>query len=526
MCSARRIPLPDVSFSDPTAPKRERELRALAEALLDCAAAADEVRYADLCIEEVTKVEYNRLPSGEEIVKPFSAKGALQLRLVGHEGRKLELSVGLLPFDALEERLRYAIAALALQEPNPDFGLAPVPNKARVRYGDPAPFDLRSGDLLPLVEALAREIDGLLAAAAETEAKDHGYELSSELWAYFQTEEKIIADTEGLYKTQVLPSTFLSLTTRVRDPATGRTTEQRERIGEIRALDFFFEPGSERLRGEHREQLGRSVRKAIALHRGRKLEQDEIDRITHFVLDSTAMVFVHEAQGHNFEADIVKEGGSGLVKPSGEPARDPLGTEVVDLYDGQIRNPDGTFDPDRGFGTHYIDDEGVEVQPVCLVRGGRIVGMLHSRETAHHFGQAPNGRGFSELGDPRIPRMTNTYLYPAEGAPWYDTVEELIAEIPFGVYLEGSKGGAVSKDGMATSIQYGRLIVDGAFTDDVLLPANLTVRTVDALEGVEAFAGPLKCDDPGFCGKGQTKTVTDGGPVTRIRRTPAITIGW
>lgn len=486
------------------------------------------VVYADLLIEEITKVEYNRLHSGEEILKPYTSKNALQLRLVGEEGRKLEVSLGLLPFEELVQSLDYALRALCLQEPNPQFGLAPVPNPARVRYGEPVAFDLRSGDVGPYITALGREIDRIAQQTLESAPEELRGELEvqCEIWCYYQVEEKLIADIDGLLKIQLLPSTFLSVTTKVRNTRTGHATEQRARIGDIKPLDYLFEPGGEALRGEHRETLGGSMRKALSLQGGRKLTSEELDRVTHFVLDSTAMVFVHEAQGHNFEADIIKDGGSGLVKSDGEPARDPLCPPVVDLYDGFVRQTDGTFDTTSGFGTHFIDDEGVECLPVQLVRNGRIVGMLHSRETAHHFSQAPNGRGFSELGDPRIPRMTNTYLYPADGAPWHDDIETLIEGIEFGVFLEGSKGGAVSKDGMSTNIQYCRLIENGKFTSDVLLPANLTVRTVTALEGVEAFAGPLKCDDPGFCGKGQTKTVTDGGPTTRIRRTDAITIGW
>jgi len=486
------------------------------------------LRYADLLIEEITKAEYNRLVTGEEIVKPYTSKGALQLRLVGEKGRKLELSVGLLPFEAIEEQLAYALGALALQEENPAFGLAEVPNRERQRYGQPVAQDLRQVELTGLFGILRDELLALTeqAKASASEPLLEQLQIDTELWCYTQIEEKLVADSEGLFKTQILPSTFVSMTAKARNKATGRVTEQRTRIGDIESLGMLFSPEGDALRGEHRERLGLALKKAVALQGARKLSSEELEKISHFVLDSTAMVFVHEAQGHNFEADIIKEGGSGLVQADGSPARDPLGTPVVDLYDGQVRQSDGSFAMESGFGTHFIDDEGVELVPVRLVEKGRISGMLHSRETAHHFKQAPNGRGFSELGDPRIPRMTNTYLYPAEGAPWHDQLSELFKGIPFGVYLEGSLGGAVSKDGMSTSIQYARVIENGELTNDVLLPANLSVRTVTALEGVEAFGGPLKCDDPGFCGKGQTKTVTDGGPATRIRRTDAITIGW
>ena len=64
-----------------------------------------------------------------------------------------------------------------------------------------------------------------------------------------------------------------------------------------------------------------------------------------------------------------------------------------------------------------------------------------------------------------------------------DTLEKLCEGIQFGVYLEGSMGGAVSKEGMSTTIQTGRVIRNGQLTDELLLPANLTVRTLGLPRG-------------------------------------------
>ena len=481
------------------------------------------VKYADLLLEEVTKLEYTRLVTGEEIVKPFTRKGALQLRLVGDEGRHLAVSLGLLPAPELFGALDYAAQTLALLEPDPTYGLAPVPNQGRVRYGVPSPWDLSSDDVLLAFDTLAREVDGLCAGAVAGRA----LLAQTELWCYAQVEEKLVLDTEGLFKTQLLPSTFLQLTALVRDPATGRTTRQRARLGDTRPLGFLFDAGhpARGLRPDFAEKLGGCARQAVAQQRGRRLTGGELARLTHFVLAPTAMVFVHEAEGHNFEADLIQRGVSGLFHKDGSPADDPFASALVDVWDGQILLPGGGFD-EAGFGTHFIDDEGVELQPVRLVSGGRISGKLHNRETAHHFGEAPNGHGFSELGDKRLVRMTNTYLHPAGEVGWCQSVEELIGDVPFGVFLEGSLGGAVSKDGMSTTIQFGRVIRDGRLTDEVLLPANLSVVTRDSLKGVLGFAGPLRCDEVGFCGKGQTKTVSDGGPVTKLRATRAITLGF
>jgi predicted Zn-dependent protease len=486
----------------------------------------DRAAYVDLLIESIAKAEYQRLAGGAEICKPYVARSAMTVRLVDARGRSLDISCGLLPFAQIKDRLEQAVSALALQPERPGFGLAEVPHRERRRYGFENPLDLRSGEVVAAFEALGREVSRL----DDSVSTESALRVETEIWCYAQVEQKLIMDSEGLFKTQTLPSTFLQVLSRAKDPKTGRLTQQRSRIGDIRPLSFLFAEGptSElgELRADFREKLGGNGRTAVQLHRARALGSGELAQLSHVVLAPSAMVFVHEAEGHNFEADTVKDGGSGLFGRDGAPRARPFGSKVVDVYDGPIRQLDGSFAAGEGFGTHFIDDEGVEVEPVRLVAEGEIVAKLHNRETARHFHETPNGRGFSEMGQKRLVRMTNTYLYPAPGAPWVDTLEKLCEGIPLGVYLEGSMGGAVSKDGMSTTIQTGRVIRNGEVTDELLLPANLTVRTLGSLKGVEAFAGPLRCDDPGFCGKGQIKTVTDGGPMTRFRKTEDITLGF
>ncbi len=518
---SRVTPNPELLLSsDPLALSREASHTRLVNEIF--AWLRGRVTYADALVEDVSRAEINRVFGGDEVVKPLSAKGALALRLVGDQGRSLDLSLGLLPFDHLRPTLEAAIKLLAVQQPNPRFGLAPVPNRAQKRYG--APIDRAPAEDVVLRFAQIVEEVRRLDRAAEEAAS--GLQVESEVWAFTQVEEKLVADTEGLFKTQVLPATFVQVVSRATDPETGRIAEHRTRIGDVQGLEMLFAGNG--LRADFREQIGQSARRAVLLHGARALRPDELARLTHYVLGTSAMVFVHEAEGHNFEADTIKEGSSGLFHRDGSPTRVPFGSDQVDVWDGPIMNPDGTFASLAGLGFHFIDDEGVEVAPAHLVRAGEIVGKLHNRETAHHFGEAANGRGFSELGDRRLVRMTNTYLYPSERARWVESLEELVADIPFGVLLEGSRGGAVSKGGMSTTIQFGRLIVDGKLTEERLLPSNLAVDTQRSLEGVEGFAGPLRCDDPGFCGKGapQHKLVTDGGPITRIRAGAGITLGF
>jgi predicted Zn-dependent protease len=150
--------------------------------------------------------------------------------------------------------------------------------------------------------------------------------------------------------------------------------------------------------------------------------------------------------------------------------------------------------------------------------------MMHSRETAHAFGVRPTGNGFSELGDRRIVRMRNTVLVPRPGPWWVSSLAELVKDVPFGVVLHGSMGGAVARDGMSSSTQYGFLVRDGAVTDELVLPGNFSARTADCLRTVEGYAGEVDSHGLGFCGKnGQTRRVSEGGPdYVKLAASPAV----
>ena len=474
--------------------------------------------YADILIENIVKVEAKLLSDGQELVIPYSSKAAMQLRIVMGDGRHIELGLGLVGGDKLRKDIDTALSILEDSEPDKEYGLAPIPNPSKEKYGKEIKLDLRDIDT---GEAMAAIIDDIKEIAFRI-GKKHGAELKPEIWFFSQVEEKIIADIDGIYKTQVLPTTFLQVHVKARKGK--KLTQYRVRHADIEGLDFLLE--GQLLKDDVRVKIEAAMENAVLLFRARKLSNEELGSLTHYVLAPSTMVFVHEAQGHNFESDIIQEGGSGLIRKDGSPVEERIASDIVHIYDAQPMDGNGNFILDRGFGTQFIDDEGVEVKPVQLVRSGRIVGKLHNRETAHFYKEEPNGRGFSELGDSRVVRMTNTYIAPA--GQCYKTKEELISDVKFGVMMEGSLGGAVNKDGMATSLQIGYLIKDGKLTDTVLLPANVTVITKSALLASEGFAWRVVVDDDaGFCGKaGQTKFVTDGGPLIKIRNTDSINLAY
>lgn len=475
--------------------------------------AARKVEYADILYERVVGIELQKLPDGL-IKKPFRAKSRVQLRLLDN-GKKTEVKVGTLELSSLIQAIDTGVNLLKVSPPPPKpVCLAPIPNPGKVHYGVFAPKTFPAARIF---DAITRGIEEL---ARRVERKHPGIEVKPEFWFFSQREEKMIADTDGVFKTQIMPRTFLQLVTRTRGPD-GRMTQTRARLGNPLPYSYIVEPGKQgfrltRLAARHIREW---MEKTVALQEAITLSPDEIKTFTHLVLHYTTLgVFVHEALGHNFEADIVKAGGSGVLDPKGNP-RGIVAAEDVNIIDGPLP---GKFD--EGFGTEFIDDEGVEVQTKLLAEHGVAKGMIHNRETAAYFNAIPNGGAFSELGDRRIPRMSNTFVMPASKRNWVKSLKDLIKDIPRGVILEGTSGGAVSKDGMSSSVLIGYLIENGAITK-MVKPSNFSAKTLYALRYIDGFAGPISIADVGFCGKGQTKYVGDGGPQwTRIKNNEYVSL--
>jgi predicted Zn-dependent protease len=474
--------------------------------------------YADAVYERVFKCEVHQLASGQRMVKPASVKSAVQIRLVGEGGRQVGIKAGDANVETLRTAIDRGVEALAAEPADPGFGLAAIPNPTRERYGIAPTDDPRDVDLTPRLEALARAVDALAAAGSTSDVR-----VVPELWAWEQVEEKWIADTDGVFKTQVMTIGFVQVVFRaLRGEQQART---RVRFGDVGGLAQYVDVEG-RLAPTVAQELADERDVAVRLLDARPMTVEELTAVTHYVLHKSALVFIHEGLGHPIEADIVRSGNSAIVSPAGVALVSPLGSAVVRIIDSAAPDGDGTPVADKGFGTEFIDDEGVEVRAAELVSGGHIVGMMHSRETAHRFGVAPTGNGFSELGDRRIVRMRNTVLCPERGEHWVDSLDELLRGVALGVVLHGSLGGAVSKEGMSSSTQYGYLVRDGSLTGEMILPGNFTALTAGCLKTVEGYAGPIDCHGVGFCGKGtQLRRVTEGGPTfVRLGASPWVNL--
>ncbi|MCH1540034.1 MAG: TldD/PmbA family protein [Candidatus Poseidonia sp.] len=214
-------------------------------------------------------------------------------------------------------------------------------------------------------------------------------------------------------------------------------------------------------------------------------------------------VYIHEALGHPCEADLVAAGDSCLDGKLGQK----IGNELVTVVD----------DPTMmgGYGAYPIDDEGVDTRAKVLIKNGVLTEYLNHRETAHHFDLDPNGgaRAQDGLHHPLV-RMSNTMI---EGGTHAD-LDALLADIEYGVYACGSRGGQVDtgRGSFQFAAQEAWLIENGELTQP-LKDVSVSGLTLEILQNVDGLTRDAALASPGFCGKGQTVPVGDGGPIMRIR---------
>jgi TldD protein len=215
-------------------------------------------------------------------------------------------------------------------------------------------------------------------------------------------------------------------------------------------------------------------------------------------------VFIHEAFGHLSEADNVYENKKlqELMTLGAE-----YGSEKLNVYDTGLR---------RGVrGYLKYDDEGVPTEKTYLIREGRLVGRLHSRETAGAMGEAPTGNARAmSYRFPPICRMRNTCIEQGHAS-----FEEMIKDIDLGVYAIDTTGGETQHEMFTFGAGRGYMIRNGKIAEmvrDVTLSGNVfaTLKNIDAIGNDQA---PF--DGPGGCGKdGQWPLpVSHEGPHIRMR---------
>ena len=155
-----------------------------------------------------------------------------------------------------------------------------------------------------------------------------------------------------------------------------------------------------------------------------------------------------------------------------------------------------------GLGTFGWDDEGLPAQSSDIIRNGRFVGYLMSRESATRLGLPSNGcmRASSWNRIPLI-RMTNVSILPGE---W--TLEDLIADTDDGIYLETNRSWSIDdrRYNFQFGAEVGREIKNGRL-GRLLRNCTYTGITPEFWRSCDAVCGPDDWRMWGTprCGKGQ-----------------------
>ena len=223
------------------------------------------------------------------------------------------------------------------------------------------------------------------------------------------------------------------------------------------------------------------------------------------VLDPVlAGVFVHEAFGHLSESDFVYENDQlreimVLGKTFGSP---------------ELNIVDGAAIPGLR-GSYKYDDEGVPATKTYLIKEGKLVGRLHSRETAAKMNEKPTGNARAiNYRHPPIVRMTNTYIEPGSAS-----FEDIIGDIKEGIYAKNWYGGVTSMEMFTFSAGEAYMIRNGKVAE-MVRPVVLTGNVFTTLKNIDAIGNDLEMNQGGGCGKGGQipLSVSNGSPHIRIRR--------
>ena len=216
-----------------------------------------------------------------------------------------------------------------------------------------------------------------------------------------------------------------------------------------------------------------------------------------------AGVFVHEAFGHLSESDFVYENEQlreimTLGKTFGAPILNIVDSAAIPGLRGSFK----------------YDDEGVPATKTYLIRRGKLVGRLHSRETAAKMGEKPTGNARAiNYRHPPIVRMTNTYIEPGKC-----TFDEMIADIKEGVYAKNWYGGTTSMEMFTFSSGETYMIRNGKVAE-IVRPIVLTGNVFNTLMNIDAIGDDLDMNQGGGCGKGGQSPlpVSNGSPHIRIQ---------
>jgi len=244
------------------------------------------------------------------------------------------------------------------------------------------------------------------------------------------------------------------------------------------------------------DELQKLVDSSVALLGAERIEPAEYQIITSPGVSGT---ICHESFGHGVETDM-------FLKQRAKAAHfidKVVGSSLVNIYD----NPGKAAD----YGSYFFDDEGCIATPTQIVENGIFRRGITDLYSANALGiqRSANGRR-QDYSRKAYARMSNTYFGPGTS-----TLEDMIAQVDHGVYLDKWSSGMEDPQGWGIQVtcRFGHEIKKGKITDRVFAPIGISGYVPEVLQSITAVGKEVELDG-GSCGKGHKETVpvASGGP--------------
>jgi len=432
------------------------------KSLLESVVRGKDADYVEVRVEEshITRIEF-RGRSLEELSQSVSFGGNVRALVDGGRG-----FVSFNRLDDLEKLVQQAIeqARLVSRVRQEKFRLAPVPRIVKT-----LPLEVKEDP-----RRISLDAKKSLLEDYNRQILSYGAEITSSRVSYREKYTKLyFATSEGTWIEQEKLDLAGSLTA----IATKGSLTQARSHGFGSSNDFGVVRGLE-------DKVQEICRIATEL-----LRAPVVTGGTYTVIcdPRLAGVFVHEAFGHLSEADNAED--NPRLREIMTLGR-RFGESFLNIYDS------GDDPGARGYVP--FDDEGVPARKTYLIKEGVLVGRLHSRQTAAKMGEDPTGNARAlDYRYPPICRMRNTCIEPGDAS-----FEDMLKEIPLGVYAIGSFGGQTNGEMFTFTAAEAYMIRNGQLAElvrDVTLTGNVfhTLRNIDAVGN--DFP---RHEGAGGCGKG------------------------
>lgn len=358
--------------------------------------------------------------------------------------------------------------------------VAPVVDTVSTEYEK----DPRSVPLEKKMEALVALENDAIEICADKLA-------NSVLMYYDMVQKETVCNTFGTFVESNSVRTLLSATFVVRD---GNVLQRgTTRTGRLEGYELVERVDPEKF-------SRKAARQAMSLLDAKQAPAGKFPVIFH---PSITGLLTHEAIGHNAEADTVLAGGSIIEGKVGEMIASPLVTIIDDATIPGV------------WGTYHYDSEGTPAERRVLIDHGKLIGYMHSLESAARLGMKPNGSARADGYRNRpIVRMSNTFIVPGT-----TSFEEMLKGIDLGVYLTGGEYGYVFCERGQYTCHAGEayMIRNGQLAEH-LRDVSVSGMTLETLMNIDAISDGFEMDMPGTCGKdGQGMQVDNGGPYVRVK---------